>query len=58
MSFDVTNNRNFTTTIISGDYLLDEAVDWIQGNLSPEDVFDSGVLDDWAINHGYVEAAE
>lgn len=58
MGFDVTNNRKFTDSIISGDYLLDDAVDWIQGNLSPEDVFDAGALSDWAVDNGYVEAAD
>jgi len=56
MSFNVSDNRSFTESVINRDYLLDEAVDWIRGNLSPEDVFDTAALSDWAVHHGYVEA--
>lgn len=32
---------------------LDEAIDWITGNLSPDDVFSEKALSDWAENNGY-----
>lgn len=28
-------------------------VEWVGGNISPEDVFKESVLDDWAIRNGY-----
>jgi hypothetical protein len=34
---------------------LDVAIDWIQDNLSPEDVFDTKDLQTWAENNGYVK---
>lgn len=30
-------------------------VDWVASEMSPEDVFDDGVLRDWAFRHGFVE---
>ena len=30
-------------------------IDWIGKNMSPDDVFDEKVLEDWAIRNGYVK---
>lgn len=35
-------------------YPLDEAIDWIQSNLSPEDVFNPDALEAWADRNHYV----
>ena len=36
-------------------YPLDDAIDWIANNLSPEDVFSEEQLQEWALDHGFVE---
>ena len=48
-------NKAFLSAVIN-DLLLDEAVDWIQKNLEPEDVFTDKQLASWAVNNGYAEA--
>lgn len=30
-------------------------LDWVTDNFEPEDIFDLSVLDDWALDHGYVK---
>jgi len=44
-------NDNFIKEIISS-YPLDTAIDWIQKNLNPSDVFTKDQLDDWARENG------
>lgn len=34
-------------------FLLDSVVEWIQGQLSPEDVFDKTELENWAYDNGF-----
>lgn len=34
--------------------LLEMAIDWIQDNLDPADVFSSDDLHTWAVDNGYV----
>lgn len=46
-------NREFIEAI-QGD-LLDEAISWIQDNLTPDDVFSDKQLKSWAEANGYVE---
>jgi len=58
MSFNVSDNRYFSDSVIDRDCLLDGAVDWINTNLDPADVFDNSALDGWALNNGYEKAAE
>lgn len=41
---------------IDGDF--SDVLNYIQSNFDPEDVFDNGELDDWAIEHGYVKEEE
>ncbi len=36
---------------------LDEAIDYIKGNLNPQDVFDERDLREWALENGFVEEA-
>ena len=35
--------------------LLDDVIDWIKSNKSPEDVFDLNQLEEWAIENEYVK---
>ena len=36
--------------------VLDNMIDWINDNLAPEDVFDEEILNDWALENGFVKA--
>jgi len=36
--------------------ILDEALDWMRANLSPEDVFSTSDLERWAESEGYIKA--
>ena len=44
-----------------GDDFLDDILDWVNGNLEPEEVFEVSTLEEWAKewaeNNGYVEEA-
>ena len=51
-------NQQFAEDIINTNYFLDEAVDWIKGSLSPEDVFDSDALEEWARENDFVKEDE
>jgi len=53
-SFSEKENHNFIDGVLNQD-LLDCAVVWIGDNLAPEDVFDSGVLSEWAFENGFVK---
>lgn len=48
-------NRDFVQALLPS-YPLDEAIHFIQQNLSPEDVFEEKALEDWAFNNGYIKA--
>lgn len=37
-------------------YLLDEAADWVEENLDPDDVFSEVQLAAWAADNGYTKA--
>lgn len=50
----IKQNRDFIEVIIMTD-LLDEAIDWIQSNLGPEDVFSELDLKNWAIENGFIK---
>ena len=54
MALSVNENRKFADFIIDNDNLLDEAVEWISQNLSPEEVFGIGALEVWAEVNGYI----
>lgn len=47
-------NEEFKDLIIVG-YPLDAAIEWIQLNLSPEEVFEKEDLAFWAENNGFSE---
>lgn len=48
MKFTTELSKSFASQILDTSYLLDESIDWIKNNLSPEDVFDRTQLEDWA----------
>lgn len=50
----VKQNDDFARSIFPI-YVLDEAIEWIKKNLSPEDVFDHAELRDWAERNDFVE---
>lgn len=52
----VKQDREFTEDVI-GNNLLPEAIDWIQRNLNPDDVFLPSQLEAWAESNGYVKEA-
>ena len=52
MGFNTRQNQEFSDTIMPID-LLERAIDWIRGNLSPEDVFTVNELEEWADYNGY-----
>ena len=45
-------NNEFRNAIHSSS-LLDDAIEWIRENLSPEDVFETKQLDMWAEENGF-----
>lgn len=54
MKFTTGLSKSFASQILDTSFLLDESIDWIKNNLSPEDVFDRIQLEDWANNNGFV----
>ena len=61
MRIDFSESRNdaFAAEVVkTPKYLLDDAVTWIQNELSPEDVFTPDQLETWAKDNGYVEETE
>ena len=57
MATTVRQDSEFVSAVISST-LLEEAIDWIQSNMDPEDVFDEKTLATWAGEYGYEEAGE
>tara|TARA_R110000824_G_scaffold526_1_gene3308 strand:+ start:1088 stop:1261 length:174 start_codon:yes stop_codon:yes gene_type:complete len=47
-----TQDKEFINSVI-GSSLLEEAIQWIQSNMGPEDVFSEDDLADWAESNGY-----
>lgn len=47
-------NEDFVITIM-GKHALDNALDWIRSTLSPDDVFTTATLEEWATENGFVE---
>ncbi len=48
------DNARFLGELIVS-YPLDVAIEWIERNLNPEDVFDESRLEDWAKENGFEE---
>lgn len=44
----------FIASVISST-LLEESIEWIRSNMSPEDVFSESDLEQWAADEGYVQ---
>ena len=47
-------NKEFLLTLIN-ETLLDDAIDWIKMNLTPEEVFNENDLEDWAYENGFTK---
>lgn len=50
-------NNDFVNAILPR-YFLDDAIEWIQENMNPEDVFSDEKLKEWAENNGLVVIEE
>jgi hypothetical protein len=57
MATTTRQDNEFAAAVIPGS-LLELAIDWIQRNLSPEDVFPDKALVNRAEENGYSEATE
>ena len=57
MATTARQDSEFIAAIINST-LLEEAIDWIQSNMNPEDVFDEKALEAWAKENGYEETDE
>lgn len=53
MSTTVRQDREFLEALIPGS-LLEQAIDWISSNTTPEDVFPAAALEAWARDAGFV----
>ena len=54
MTYTTSLNRDFAQSVMNVDHLLNETVDWVRDNLTPEDVYDQSVLEEWALNNGFI----
>ena len=52
MRTTIMQDRAFLNTIIPSS-LLEDAIDWIANNMSPEDIFSEEQLKSWAEDHGF-----
>jgi len=50
----IAENKNFTEKMFSK-YPLDTAIEHINDNLNPEEVFSKAGLEEWANENGYVK---
>ena len=53
----IKQDEDFLSSVV-GKGLLESAIDWIQSNLQPEEVFNDTALDIWATNQGYQKEPE
>lgn len=47
-------DKEFISNVISKT-LLEDAIEWIKSNMTPEDVFNASELSDWAESNGFVK---
>ena len=57
MATTTEQDKDFISELISST-LLEEAISWIQDNMSPEEVFKESQLKDWADRAGMVDGGE
>lgn len=57
MSIGWNERIEFAKEVFSKD-ALDDAIEWIKANLSPEDVFDRATLVEWAEDNDFVKLEE
>lgn len=48
------DNKNFVDSVL-GSNVLEDAVEWIKNNLSPEEVFSEDDLIQWALENGFTK---
>lgn len=48
------DNKNFMDSVL-GSNVLEDAVEWIKNNLSPEEVFNEDELTQWALETGFIK---
>jgi hypothetical protein len=51
---DVYKREEFISSVMPSG-LLDDAIEWIGDNLSPEEIFDIKELEMWAEDNGYIK---
>lgn len=54
MRTSTSQDQAFLSAVISST-LLEESLEWIRQNLSPDEVFEEDTLKEWAVNNGMVE---
>lgn len=55
MGTSIKEDNDFRDALISTTF-LEEAIDWINKNMNPEDIFDSSSLNNWAVENGYLKS--
>lgn len=49
---------SFTEKVLTTEVSLESAIDWINENMNPDDVFSESDLATWALNSGYIVGEE
>ena len=57
MRISAKQNEDFTAAIMP-QYPLDDAVEWIQKNMEPSEIFEDDALEAWAESAGWKKGAE
>lgn len=52
-SFTTSRNAEFIRDMTNST-MLDDAVDWIEVHLTPDDVFTHAELEEWALDNGFI----
>lgn len=52
MATTTKQDKDFADAVVEPSHLLEKAIDWIGGNLSPSDVFSDSDLETWAKEQG------
>lgn len=57
MTTTISQDQGFLNDVI-GTSILESAIDWIQRNLNPQDVFSERYLQEWAEDNDYIKSTE
>lgn len=55
MSISSRDENDFNNYVFGGMSVLESSIEWIQSNLSPDDVFSDKDLETWALENNFVE---